>query len=73
MENLINKKENNIEEEIISGLEEEWKISFNKEKLFWQQIIIPNMIYVPTNCPYSENKIFRIAEKKKNDSLVHFI
>ena len=59
MEDLINKKE------IISDTEKEWKISFNKEKLFWQQIIISNLVYISTNCPYCKIKQYELLKRKK--------
>ena len=65
MEELISEEENRIEEEIISDFEDEWKISYCNEKLFWQQIVIPSLIYAPTLCPYCKKQTIRIAEKKK--------
>ena len=67
MEDLIKKQENSSDEEIDIELEDDWKISINKEKLFWQTIIIPHMVYIPNNCPYCYKKTIRLAEKQKSD------
>lgn len=56
MEELIRKEENSYDEEIIQDFEEEWKISYSKEKLFSQQIVISNLIYAPNLCPYCKKQ-----------------
>ena len=65
MEELILDKDNDIDEEMFEEIEDEWNITFKKEKVFWQNILIPNIVYIAAKCPYCKLETIPIVEKKK--------
>ena len=50
---------------IDSGTTEEWNISINEEKNFWNKELINRYIYIPKLCPKYKKDTFRKNEKKK--------
>lgn len=49
---------------IDSGTTEEWNISINEEKNFWNKELINRYIYIPKLCPKCKKDTFRKNEKK---------
>ena len=67
MEDLIPDKVNDTDEEMFGEIKDEWNISFKDEKVFWENILIPNMDNISNKYPYCKLKAIQIEEKKKND------
>ena len=61
-----------INEENVEINNLDWGLAFGVEKNFWQNTIIPNMIYLPKICPLCKKESFRIYEKKKEDIINPF-
>ena len=40
----------------------EWKINPKQEKIFWNKIVLPNLIYPPSLCQKFKKKTFSIHE-----------
>ena len=73
MENLIEESEEELqmegEEDNDSDSEdnEAWPINSKEEKIFWNKVLIPNLIYLPSYCPKCKRNTFSINEAQKVD------
>ena len=61
---LISSDESSDEKNLQRESEEDWSININDEKIFWRNIMIPNLLYPPNICPYCYKNGFRKNEKQ---------
>ena len=75
MENLIEDSEGDsifegeVDNDSDNEQEGEWPINSIDEKIFWNKILIPNLIYLPKYCPRYKRNTFSINENQKENIL----
>jgi len=75
MENLIEDSEGDsifegeVDNDSDNEQEGEWPINSKDEKIFWNKILIPNLIYLPKYCPKCKRNTFSVNENQKENIL----
>ena len=72
MENLIveenhGSEENVSEEDLKEDIDPKQNLNNEKEKDFWDKIVLKNLVYLPKNFPKCKKRKYRVYEKKESD------